>query len=190
VQLGAERVGRVGASSVNGDRSKRADGDRAGRYTFITLEQCRSEKVHRLAGYWEALRGVRDMPKRQEIDPTEIWPLLKNIFMNEWHTDPDRLFYRIAGTELAAAMGREVGGKWLTQLYDDQADIERTLGLYREVIRRRRPVVGRTEGTRLRLGTDVFEWVICPLSDNGVDVTHFIGLEDYVADRPYLGMPD
>jgi hypothetical protein len=41
----------------------------------------------------------------------------------------------------------------------------------------------------LRLGADVFEWAICPLADDGEAVTHFIGLEDDVAGRPYLGAP-
>jgi hypothetical protein len=29
--------------------------------------------------------------------------------------------------------------------------------------------------------------VICPLSDDGESVTHFIGLEDYISRRRYLG---
>jgi len=160
-----------------------------GRYSFITMEECRSEKVRRLVAYWEALRGDRAMPGRRDVDPTAIWPLLKNVFMNEWHIDPDRLYYRIAGTELVAAMGFEIRGKWLTDLYHEQSDIDRTLALYRRVVDSRAPVLGRTEGTLLRLGANTFEWVICPLSDDGRQVTHFIGLEDYVANRPYLGAP-
>ena len=127
------------------------------------------------------------MPRRQDVDATEIWPLLKNVFMNEWHREPERLYYRIAGTELVAAMGLEVRGKWLTDLYKNQADVDRTLGLYRRVVELRTPVLGRTEGTHLRHGAEAFEWVICPLSDDGEGVTHFIGLEDYVSRRRYLG---
>jgi len=39
----------------------------------------------------------------------------------------------------------------------------------------------------LRLGVEFFEWVLCPLSDDGQTVTHFFGLEDYVSTRRYLG---
>ncbi|HVO02024.1 MAG TPA: PAS domain-containing protein [Candidatus Cybelea sp.] len=161
-----------------------------GRYRYISLDECTSDKVRRLLNYWQRIRGDRAMPRRQDVDPAAIWPLLKNVFMNEWHTKPDRLHYRIAGTELVAAMGFEIRGKWLTDLYHDPADVERTLTLYRKVVDGCAPVLGRTEGTQLRLGVETFEWVICPLSDDGTHVTHFIGLEDYVATRPYLGAPE
>jgi hypothetical protein len=64
------------------------------------------------------------------------------------------------------------------------------LWIYRTVVNTRQPVVGRTEASALRIGTKVFEWIICPLSEDGQRVTHFIGLEDYVASRRYLGGPD
>jgi hypothetical protein len=174
-------------AEVASDRVDEPEGNRAGRYEFIRIEDCRSEKVRALYVYWSKLRGTRSMPRRQDVDATEIWPLLKNVFMTEWHRDPDRLYYRIAGTELVAAMGFEVRGKWVTDLYHDRTDIDRTLGLYRRVVEDCIPVLGRTEGTQLRHGAEAFEWVICPLSDDGQTVTHFIGLEDYVSRRRYLG---
>jgi hypothetical protein len=162
---------------------------KAGRYNFITPDECRSEKVHRLLGYWNQIRGARAMPRRQDIDPTLIWPLLKNIMVTEWHRDPDRLFYRISGTEVVAALGIELGGKWVSEVYPDPADVERTITLYRRVVDAKQPILGRTDGTHMRLGANSYEWVICPLSEDGALVTHFIGLEDYVARRPYLGAP-
>ena len=162
---------------------------RAGRYIFIAMEECRSDKVRRLLRYWEDIRGDRDMPRRQDIDPTMIWTLLKNISLSEWHVEPDRLFYRIAGTEVVAALGAEIGGKWVQEIYPDDEDVERTLTLYRRVVETRAPVLGRTEGTQMRLGVNSYEWVICPLSEDGAAVTHFVVLEDYVARQPYLGAP-
>ncbi len=161
----------------------------AGRYNFIALADCRSEKVRRLLDYWHEIRAGRAMPRRQDVDPTLIWPLLKNVMMTEWHRDPDRLYYRIGGTELVAALGFELRGKWVTEIYKDQDDIDRTLALYRSVVDGREPVLGRTDGTHMRLGAKTYEWIICPLSDDGAQVTHFIALEDYVSTRPYLGAP-
>lgn len=162
---------------------------KAGRYIFITLEECRSDKVRRLLGYWDGIRGARHMPRRQDIDPTMIWTLLKNISLAEWHGEPDRLFYRIAGTEVVAALGAEIGGKWVAEIYPNGEDVERTLALYRRVVENRAPVLGRTDGTQMRLGVNSYEWVICPLSEDGDLVTHFVVLEDYVARQPYLGAP-
>jgi hypothetical protein len=123
------------------------------------------------------------MPRRSEVDAVEIWPLLQNVLLTEWHGDPERIYYRIVGTALVAAMGFEVRGKWLTEIYRDQAVIDRTLGLYRPVAAARIPAFGRAEGNALRYGAEAFEWVICPLSDDGETVTHFLGLEDYVSHR-------
>jgi hypothetical protein len=162
---------------------------KAGRYNFIKPDECRSEKVHRLLAYWREIRGARHMPQRQNIDPTMIWTLLKNISLSEWHREPERLFYRIAGTEVVAALGLEIGGKWLSEVYPNGEDVERTLTLYRLVVETRAPVLGRTDGTQMRLGVSSYEWVICPLSDDGERVTHFVVLEDYVSRRPYLGAP-
>ena len=178
-----------GLQSLRSDLPEPLGSQKSGRYNFITPDECRSEKVHRLLGYWTRIRGTREMPRRQDIDPTLIWPLLKNIMLTEWHRDPDRLFYRISGTEVVAALGVELGGKWVTELYPDPEDVERTIRLYRRVVDARAPVLGRTDGTHMRVGTSSYEWVICPLSEDGAQVTHFIGLEDYVAQQPYLGAP-
>ena len=59
--------------------------------------------------------------------------------------------------------------------------------LYRQVIARRAPVIGRTLGSMQRLGVDSFEWILCPLSEDDDRITHFIGLEDYVSNKRYLG---
>jgi hypothetical protein len=162
---------------------------KAGRYNFIAAEESRSAKVGRLLDYWGEIRRTRHMPRRQDIDPTMIWTLLKNISLSEWHRDTDRLFYRIAGTEVVAAFGIELRGKWLADVYPEAEDVERTLSLYRRVVETRAPVLGRTDGTQMRLGANSYEWVICPLSDDGDRVSHFVVLEDYVARRPYLGAP-
>ena len=174
---------------MRSDPSEPLGNQKAGRYSFIAAEESRSEKVGRLLVYWNEIRGARPMPRRQDIDPTMIWTLLKNISLSEWHQEPDRLYYRIAGTEVVAALGIELRGKWLSEVYPEGEDIERTLTLYRRVVETQAPVLGRTDGTQMRLGVDSYEWVICPLSEDGGRVTHFVVLEDYVARRPYLGAP-
>jgi hypothetical protein len=162
---------------------------KAGRYNFISLDECRSDKVRRLLRYWRDICGDRLMPRRQDIDPTMIWTLLKNISLSEWHRDPDRLFYRIGGTEIVAALGIELSGKWVTEVYADPEDVARTLKIYGCVVDGRSPVIGRTENSHMRRGINNYEWAICPLSDDGLSVSHFVVLEDYVSPRPYLGAP-
>jgi hypothetical protein len=154
---------------------------------LLTRDECTSQKALRICDYWHELRGARSMPSRQDIDPVDIWALLPNVHLSEWHQNPDRVRYRVAGTELVASIGREISGRWLTDFHKDPSDIAETLALYRQVIARRAPIFGRTIGTMQRLGINSFEWVVCPLSDDDRVVTHFIGLEDYVSNKRYLG---
>ena len=156
---------------------------------ILATEECTSQKVLRLFDYWHRLRGDRSMPARGDIDAVDIWSLLPNVHLSEWHSDPDRVRYRLAGTELVASIGREISGRWLTEFHTDPKDVAETVALYRQAIARRAPIIGRTVGTTARLGIDSFEWVVCPLSSNDRDVTHFIGLEDYVSNKRYLGSP-
>jgi hypothetical protein len=157
------------------------------RDVILTRAECTSEKVQRLHDYWQSLRGTRAMPARRDIDATEIWTLLPNLHVSEWHENPDRVRYRVAGTEIVASIGREISGHWLTDFHHDPKDVAETMTLYRKVIGQRAPIIGRTHGSMQRLGIDSFEWIICPLSEDDRVVTHFVGLEDYVSNRRYLG---
>jgi hypothetical protein len=154
---------------------------------ILTRAECTSLKVQRLHDYWQELRGGRAMPARGDVDAVEIFSLLPNIHVSEWHENPDRVRYRVAGTELVASIGREISGHWLTDFHTDPKDVAETMVLYRQVIDRRAPIIGRTLGSMQRLGVDSFEWILCPLSEDGQRVTHFIGLEDYVSNKRYLG---
>ena len=93
----------------------------------------------------------------------------------------------IAGTELVATAGQEFRGRWLSEITPNEPDLEQVMTLYYRVIATRVPIFGRTDSSTLRLGVEFFEWVLCPLSEDGQTVTHFFGLEDYVSTRRYLG---
>lgn len=179
-----------GPGDLNTDTQFTLEGDGPESFwrdVILTRAECTSQKVIRLHDYWQALRGDRAMPARNEIDAVEIWSLLPNIHVSEWHADPDRVRYRVAGTEIVASVGREISGQWLTEFHTNPKDVAETMTLYRQVIARRAPIIGRTLGSMQRLGVDSFEWILCPLSEDDRTVTHFLGLEDYVSIRRYLG---
>ncbi|HVM83967.1 MAG TPA: PAS domain-containing protein [Candidatus Binatia bacterium] len=163
-------------------------GERAsGNDVIISPTECTSSRVRQLYDYWTRIRGERIMPKRQDVDPVEIWPLLPYIHLSEWHHQPDGVFFRIAGTELVATAGHEFRGRWLSDILPKEPDLEQIMSLYYRVVATRVPIFGRTDSSEKRLGVEFFEWVLCPLSEDGKNVTHFIGLEDYVSTRRYLG---
>ena len=158
-----------------------------GKDMIISPNECTSARVRGLYEYWQKARGDLPMPRRVDIDPIEIWSLLPYVHMSEWHEDPRDVYYRIAGTEIVATLGREYRGRSLTEVLSDPNDLEESLSLYVRVVSTRVPIFGRTEDSSVRLGVDCFEWILCPLSEDGTSVTHFLGLEDYVSHRRYLG---
>jgi len=158
-----------------------------GKDLIISPTECTSARVRGLYEYWQRARADHLMPRRADIDPIEIWSLLPYVHMSEWHDDPKDVRYRIAGTEIVATAGHEYRGRSLTQVLRDPNDLEQSLSLYIRVVATRVPIFGRTEDSSVRLGVDFFEWILCPLSEDGKSVTHFLGLEDYVSHRRYLG---
>lgn len=69
--------------------------------------------IAEVEAYWEALRGVRVVPLRSEIDPRGIERALDNTFLLE-RIAPGLARFRLAGQELNALLGMEVRGMPLT----------------------------------------------------------------------------
>ncbi|SEM08040.1 PAS domain-containing protein [Roseovarius azorensis] len=65
--------------------------------------------------YWESLRKGHDLPRRSDIDPRRIEPLLHNAFVVE-RIAPGATRLRVAGTHLGDLMGMEVRGMPLSCL--------------------------------------------------------------------------
>ncbi len=63
--------------------------------------------------YWEALRGPRAMPRRDELDPTRLDAALPHAFLLE-RIAPGVARFRLAGMHLNELMGMEVRGMPLT----------------------------------------------------------------------------
>ena len=158
-----------------------------GRDEIISPEACSSRRVMSLYTYWQRMRGDRVMPKRSDIDPVDLWALLPYIHLSEWHSDPEGVLFRVVGTEIVASAGHEYRGRWLHDILPDPADLEQIMTIYHRAIATRVPIFGRTDRATVRLGVEIFEWVLCPLSEDGKTITHFIGLEDYISQRRYLG---
>jgi hypothetical protein len=69
--------------------------------------------IAQVEAYWDALRGMRLMPKRAEIDPRGIEAALEYTFVLE-RIAPGMARLRIAGSHLGDLMGMEVRGMPLT----------------------------------------------------------------------------
>ena len=145
-------------------------------------QHIKSERVKALYEYWLARRGSRPMPARADMDPADIKPLLPYVILTDVHHDPLRIFLRLVGTAVVEAAGRNLTGQWLHEAQLD-GGLDLWLRNYRRVVEEREPVVGCTRATVQHTDVRVFEWIILPLSSDGVTVDKTIELEDWEALR-------
>jgi len=80
--------------------------------------------IAQIDGYWEALRGDRQVPLRAEVDPRGIDQALENAFILE-RIAPKVARFRLAGMHLNEMMGMEVRGMPITAMFEpaDRASV-------------------------------------------------------------------
>lgn len=146
------------------------------------IARMRSPRVKALYAYWLGKRGECCMPSRDDIDPAEIKDLLPYVILTDVHHDPLRVLFRLVGTAVAEAAGRDLTGKWLHESPLD-GGLELWMANYQRLVRQRAPVFGCTRAT-VQPGVErTFEWILLPLSSDGATVDKTLELEDWEALR-------
>jgi len=78
----------------------------------LDLPTCH-DRVAAIHRYWRSIRPADGaLPGRQHFDPAAIPQLLPCIRLYDVHRDPCRFRYRLVGTELVRAVGRDLTGQW------------------------------------------------------------------------------
>ncbi|WP_084811319.1 PAS domain-containing protein [Ensifer sp. BR816] len=81
-----------------------------------------SRTTMELFQYWNTVRGDRDLPRRDEIDPAHIRSLLPDLFILQRQANGD-IGFRLAGTRVCALFGRELRDRKFADLWlDAEAD--------------------------------------------------------------------
>ena len=124
--------------------------------------------------YWRAKRRARSMPSRRDIDPTEIGPLLSHLQLIEVVDGGIRYRYRLAGTSLVTAFGREYTGRYLDELFAGErlAYAQRVFGT---VCSKRKPVFLRNRYSTTRDVDMIANRLYMPLSEDGCSVNVIFG---------------
>jgi hypothetical protein len=119
-----------------------------------------------LLAYWERKRADRPMPQRADLDPAEIPSLLPHLRLTEVMEGGKRFRYRLVGTAIVEAYGREHTGRHLDEVLSGErlAFVE---GLYRTVCERQRPIFARTYYVGPWAVPNLARRVMVPLSDDG-----------------------
>ena len=126
-----------------------------------------------LYNYWNELRGGRLAPRRFEVEPSAISAILPDTFILERVDRMDYVF-RLAGTRICEAFGREFRGRNLLELWplDDREVVIRVL----ESVTRDGGVgviglMASAPGGR----TAAFEMVLLPLIHTGQAIGRVLG---------------
>ncbi len=85
-------------------------------WQFVSMQEAVSRS---LFSYWNTLRGDRPAPKRFEIEPSRIANQLPDTFVLE-RLDDTSLSFRLAGTRITDALGMELRGRNLFDLFTVQ----------------------------------------------------------------------
>lgn len=129
--------------------------------------------------WWERARGDRAMPGRQDFDPVKAPPaMLPHILLADVVWTPRLRFrYRLIGTHITQAMGRDSTGRWFDDLYNEYEYGTVTASIMRAI------ETGRPVSTLARAPADErsflrIEAVDMPLAANGKDVDMIMSLCD------------
>lgn len=122
--------------------------------------------------YWDRLREGRPAPRRTEIEPADIKSMLADTFILERDARGDAVF-RLAGTRLCAAFGRELKGFSFVSLW--APGDQRLAGkLAREALTEKSVSVTTFDGITRQGRRLEFELLLLPL-DGGVENPRSLG---------------
>ncbi len=114
------------------------------------------------------------MPRRRDIEPTEIPRLLPHLQLIEVAEGGARFRYRLTGTALVTAFGKEYTGSYLDELFTGE-ELAYARHVYSTVCARRQPVFLRNRYSTTRDVGMVANRLYLPLSDDGVSVNIILG---------------
>jgi hypothetical protein len=140
--------------------------------TIRDIEELKSygANLRLIYAYWAGKRGSRSMPRRADIDPTEIPPqLLPGVMLVDVVPDSRRYVYRLVGTMEAEVRGYDPTGKSVGEAYFGE-NAEDGMKCYDRVVEARAPVLDPQPFLERRRGYKGAESLFLPLSNDGVAV--------------------
>jgi len=129
------------------------------------------DRLRALYHYWQRQAGGRAMPARRDIDPADIPSLLPHLILTDVLAG-GRYRFRLIGTEISAAQGIQATGRYLDEVLQGEDYRAYVLGLYDELVQRRRPLYTDSFFLSLRDGAAErhTKRLMLPLSADGVRV--------------------
>jgi hypothetical protein len=136
-----------------------------------------------LLAYWNRKRGDRLMPARADIDPVDLKSHLGSLLLIEVLPGLADFRYRLIGTNITAAYGRDSTGKTVSELYQaaDPDTYRWLMVFYRLVAEERAPVRGGIPLRAVGKHFMSFDTLYLPLSHDGTTVDMILAESHFAA---------
>lgn len=140
--------------------------------------QIESSRIRQLFQYWQSKRRGALLPRRADIDPTEIPQLMPYVLLVDVEQNPFRVRYRLVGTKVVEATGFEFTGRYLDEIVlpDDEGPY---LESYQLCCTAGMPVLARIKWHLDVDTTGEYDACFLPLSDDGSLVNRVLSIECY-----------
>lgn len=133
----------------------------------------KNESCKALYRYWDQIRGNRPAPARTAIEPSEISELLRDTFILE--ASERGYFFRLAGTRLCAAFGKELKGGDFLDLWPGK-DQTQMMEVLQAVAEDGRAAVLGASAHVSRDRKVAFELLLLPLIQSGPHFDRLLGV--------------
>ena len=126
-----------------------------------------------LYDYWDRKRAGRNMPRRGDIDPSEIVPYLPSLMIVDVVEDARRYVYRLVGTREVDARGRDPTGRPVAEAFIGSSR-ERVFSNYDRVAVTCRPHVDIGTVITVENRLDDSQVIFLPISEDDAKVTQIL----------------
>ena len=128
-----------------------------------------------ILAFWTDKRGSRSMPRKCDIDPTEIpRRILPNLQLIDVIDGGARFRYRLVGTALVDAYGKDFTGAYPDELFPDDR-LSFIQKIYRTVCKSKAPLFTHNKYHTPKSIDLLAIRLYLPLSDDDTDVHHILG---------------
>jgi hypothetical protein len=128
-----------------------------------------------LRAYWASKCGDATMPRRADIDPTEIPALLPYLCIAEIH-QPQRFRFRLIGSAICRRWGENYTGKWLDE-FDLAGERTAILEQYAAAAQSAKPRYDTAEFVNEHGRYLHYRRLLLPLSDDGTTPNMLLGAQ-------------
>ncbi|HVI91618.1 MAG TPA: PAS domain-containing protein [Dongiaceae bacterium] len=137
-----------------------------------------SASLQRLDDYWRAQRAGREMPRRADIDPIGLKPILPKVILARVDMPSQRIHYTVVGTHCVAMAGMDFTGCFLDELDLSGETDTNWPQLYQRLLHERAPIFGTCQVALVNGQRRPYVSGLYPLSDELGRISHIIELKD------------